>query len=132
MPVYHTIRSANARINKLHSGADRLQRPFRSEAAARALMRRARRLAAHGTGAHLVRREDGLRLGHACRAMLFAHEPARPVRPAQMPGALNLFVHGTQSLVRGADRAATARSEEHTSELQSRPHLVCRLLLEKK
>src|SRR5215813_15069499 len=29
------------------------------------------------------------------------------------------------------DRGA-ARSEEHTSELQSRPHLVCRLLLEKK
>src|SRR5437870_11251443 len=27
---------------------------------------------------------------------------------------------------------ATARSEEHTSELQSRGHLVCRLLLEKK
>src|SRR5690554_7478868 len=27
---------------------------------------------------------------------------------------------------------AQARSEEHTSELQSRPHLVCRLLLEKK
>src|SRR5690554_3318750 len=26
----------------------------------------------------------------------------------------------------------TTRSEEHTSELQSRPHLVCRLLLEKK
>src|SRR2546422_8290911 len=26
----------------------------------------------------------------------------------------------------------TARSEEHTSELQSRLHLVCRLLLEKK
>src|SRR5690554_7466099 len=26
----------------------------------------------------------------------------------------------------------TMRSEEHTSELQSRPHLVCRLLLEKK
>src|SRR3989442_9814973 len=26
----------------------------------------------------------------------------------------------------------TPRSEEHTSELQSRPHLVCRLLLEKK
>src|SRR3989442_8762352 len=25
-----------------------------------------------------------------------------------------------------------SRSEEHTSELQSRPHLVCRLLLEKK
>src|SRR3989442_9366021 len=27
---------------------------------------------------------------------------------------------------------ASGRSEEHTSELQSRPHLVCRLLLEKK
>src|SRR2546429_4735463 len=27
---------------------------------------------------------------------------------------------------------ASARSEEHTSELQSRLHLVCRLLLEKK
>src|SRR6266498_1086299 len=34
----------------------------------------------------------------------------------------------------GAARAGhlDARSEEHTSELQSRPHLVCRLLLEKK
>src|SRR3989442_8899476 len=30
------------------------------------------------------------------------------------------------------DTANTYRSEEHTSELQSRPHLVCRLLLEKK
>src|SRR5690606_42026764 len=29
-------------------------------------------------------------------------------------------------------RAALARSEEHTSELQSRENLVCRLLLEKK
>src|SRR5215813_211453 len=29
-------------------------------------------------------------------------------------------------------RAVDQRSEEHTSELQSRPHLVCRLLLEKK
>src|SRR3989442_8290325 len=29
-------------------------------------------------------------------------------------------------------RVLPARSEEHTSELQSRPHLVCRLLLEKK
>src|SRR3989442_2721719 len=30
------------------------------------------------------------------------------------------------------DQAVERRSEEHTSELQSRPHLVCRLLLEKK
>src|SRR5215813_14548630 len=32
----------------------------------------------------------------------------------------------------GRDGVVTVRSEEHTSELQSRPHLVCRLLLEKK
>src|SRR3989442_3360660 len=31
-----------------------------------------------------------------------------------------------------AESATRVRSEEHTSELQSRPHLVCRLLLEKK
>src|SRR3989442_8620579 len=32
----------------------------------------------------------------------------------------------------GMAEGHTVRSEEHTSELQSRPHLVCRLLLEKK
>src|SRR5438132_10075355 len=35
-------------------------------------------------------------------------------------------------LARGAVSSATARSEEHTSELQSHSDLVCRLLLEKK
>src|SRR6266498_5754566 len=35
-------------------------------------------------------------------------------------------------LRRVEDRPESGRSEEHTSELQSRPHLVCRLLLEKK
>src|SRR2546422_7670414 len=33
---------------------------------------------------------------------------------------------------RGRTLPSTRRSEEHTSELQSRLHLVCRLLLEKK
>src|SRR5690554_7033509 len=37
---------------------------------------------------------------------------------------------GGADLARRPDSAS--RSEEHTSELQSRPHLVCRLLLEKK
>src|SRR3989442_6532906 len=32
----------------------------------------------------------------------------------------------------GLDPRQISRSEEHTSELQSRPHLVCRLLLAKK
>src|SRR5687768_1108994 len=36
------------------------------------------------------------------------------------------LIHGTGGCAR------CARSEEHTSELQSRLHLVCRLLLEKK
>src|SRR5690625_6949663 len=36
------------------------------------------------------------------------------------------------ALVSGATQTQQARSEEHTSELQSRGHLVCRLLLEKK
>src|SRR3712207_7171006 len=34
--------------------------------------------------------------------------------------------------LRGVVLRQTARSEEHTSELQSRQYLVCRLLLEKK
>src|SRR3712207_8476060 len=34
--------------------------------------------------------------------------------------------------LRSAASASTVRSEEHTSELQSRQYLVCRLLLEKK
>src|SRR5690554_7124357 len=34
--------------------------------------------------------------------------------------------------IKPSEGKGTPRSEEHTSELQSRPHLVCRLLLEKK
>src|SRR3712207_8027364 len=42
--------------------------------------------------------------------------------------------HGRDASVRGHHQAAGRehRSEEHTSELQSRQYLVCRLLLEKK
>src|SRR5690554_7019015 len=36
------------------------------------------------------------------------------------------------SSVNTSNTSCSIRSEEHTSELQSRPHLVCRLLLEKK
>src|SRR5690554_7027035 len=38
----------------------------------------------------------------------------------------------TECMLPSSKSAANPRSEEHTSELQSRPHLVCRLLLEKK
>src|SRR3712207_8909090 len=37
-----------------------------------------------------------------------------------------------QMLLHDCDRFLALRSEEHTSELQSRQYLVCRLLLEKK
>src|SRR5690625_5849161 len=36
------------------------------------------------------------------------------------------------TLIEESETLAAQRSEEHTSELQSRGHLVCRLLLEKK
>src|SRR3989442_10326828 len=41
-------------------------------------------------------------------------------------------VDRARRVVHAVDAAGQPRSEEHTSELQSRPHLVCRLLLEKK
>src|SRR2546422_7861977 len=47
-------------------------------------------------------------------------------RPSHRSGGQERYVE-REVRVRGADR-----SEEHTSELQSRLHLVCRLLLEKK
>src|SRR3712207_7550125 len=40
--------------------------------------------------------------------------------------------HGRRALLRRSGARPVARSEEHTSELQSRQYLVCRLLLEKK
>src|SRR5690554_5132603 len=43
-------------------------------------------------------------------------------------GAINVALYVVVARV----YPARLRSEEHTSELQSRPHLVCRLLLEKK
>src|SRR5690606_41928053 len=54
--------------------------------------------------------------------------PVRQLLPRTAPG------HRTDPLVRsrGVQRAGGQRSEEHTSELQSRENLVCRLLLEKK
>src|SRR5258706_11060525 len=42
------------------------------------------------------------------------------------------FTHYTTDRFSHADQVTLARSEEHTSELQSLTNLVCRLLLEKK
>src|SRR3712207_9020411 len=56
---------------------------------------------------------------------------------ASDPDGIRDSVHerGVELVVIGPEAplaAGLARSEEHTSELQSRPYLVCRLLLEKK
>src|SRR3712207_7112592 len=77
-----------------------------------------RSLAEHGRLAHLHLGHDGAAQGRDA----LAQEPHE---------------HGLDALVRlrdghGRRRALGARSEEHTSELQSRQYLVCRLLLEKK
>src|SRR5262245_62721747 len=55
------------------------------------------------------------------------------IAPSSFKG-LSLDVRGWEwiSTVGRLSAGATPRSEEHTSELQSLRHLVCRLLLEKK
>src|SRR5690625_6864265 len=56
-----------------------------------------------------------------------------PTMSAESSGPLVLFVGAAGFFVlAGAYPRCWRRSEEHTSELQSRGHLVCRLLLEKK
>src|SRR3712207_8355871 len=57
-----------------------------------------------------------------------AQAAARTARPARAATAVPASAStGVAELLRGP-----VRSEEHTSELQSRQYLVCRLLLEKK
>src|SRR5215813_15610714 len=52
--------------------------------------------------------------------------------PILRAGVLVFGGDGPWDGLAGSRAGHLARSEEHTSELQSRPHLVCRLLLEKK
>src|SRR2546422_3380472 len=60
-------------------------------------------------------------------------QPAGEPRGRDGSRAVNTLVYTTAEIARVARVAfEAARSEEHTSELQSRLHLVCRLLLEKK
>src|SRR5438445_3142223 len=63
------------------------------------------------------------------RPQLPAREPLRPADRPRQRRAHDLLARGQNRQPRGAGRK---RSEEHTSELQSRQYLVCRLLLEKK
>src|SRR3712207_8296814 len=68
--------------------------------------------------AHKARRLGrGVNVEHTCQhaRLVGDHTDAAPVEPGEP-----------------ADDVLRPRSEEHTSELQSRQYLVCRLLLEKK
>src|SRR5690606_41234031 len=60
-------------------------------------------------------------------------EPRRAALPDEPPGTLRITepLDGPAPAARERGELA-GRSEEHTSELQSRENLVCRLLLEKK
>src|SRR5256884_3483232 len=71
---------------------------------------------------HDAQRETGVRVSHA-------GPPLRRV----IPGPHRPEGEGEDCPILNAKRdRQRLRSEEHTSELQSRLHLVCRLLLEKK
>src|SRR5207253_10752622 len=65
-------------------------------------------------------------LQNTLRAVLSADQ-IRPASPADSICGVQ-----PQFLIEPATEQKLRRSEEHTSELQSRGHLVCRLLLEKK
>src|SRR5690554_7612581 len=53
-------------------------------------------------------------------------------RPSRMGNGIEIWgVDEVKEKFEVTDPLQVIRSEEHTSELQSRPHLVCRLLLEK-
>src|SRR3712207_8988023 len=56
------------------------------------------------------------------------HPGGEPARPVRRPHPELRYLRHLQAAV----RRRAERSEEHTSELQSRQYLVCRLLLEKK
>src|SRR3712207_6927469 len=61
-------------------------------------------------------------------------DPASRSAPLSAPlnGVVELTKDSPRRIARISIRSGAARSEEHTSELQSRQYLVCRLLLEKK
>src|SRR5690554_7683416 len=79
-------------------------------------------------------------LFRSMRAIVFRLRQANLITPSQYRTAnITLSKKGSRSeefddlvIREKPELLRNSRSEEHTSELQSRPHLVCRLLLEKK
>src|SRR5256884_1707738 len=81
-------------------------------------------------------RRHGAAAAQHRQGLLRGARPQRPLgrpRGLSRPGGRAAARREGARLRRGPRRPGSgARSEEHTSELQSRLHLVCRLLLEKK
>src|SRR5690606_41209040 len=75
-------------------------------------------------------RSDGIAARTSAVACRRCHHPAVSLlRPRQVTATLLFVLAAASPLVFAGE---DIRSEEHTSELQSRENLVCRLLLEKK
>src|SRR3972149_11963847 len=72
----------------------------------------------------------------SCFFFFFNDTATTEIYTLSLHDALPILIHhddAVRPVVAGPDRADfDARSEEHTSELQSQSNLVCRLLLEKK
>src|SRR2546423_10825547 len=66
------------------------------------------------------------------RSQRIAVVDVTPSRCARSPASSSLRSETSAASMRAWSPASAARSEEHTSELQSLAYLVCRLLLEKK
>src|SRR5258706_1391308 len=66
------------------------------------------------------------------RSTLFPYTTLFRSRGDHAPRRRERLHHGDRERLGGSLAALTTRSEEHTSELQSLTHIVCRLLLEKK
>src|SRR5690606_40010126 len=64
---------------------------------------------------------------------VIATDPAiEPLLHHVLDGTVVITIEAASGLFAGKTNVSSHRSEEHTSELQSRENLVCRLLLEKK
>src|SRR3712207_7410075 len=71
-------------------------------------------------------------LGRVRVALLFGVSGVRPLLDAPLQHMRRVAARPVELVGPDQPLGLTRRSEEHTSELQSRQYLVCRLLLEKK
>src|SRR5690348_17671635 len=80
-----------------------------------------------------TRRSSDLQFGAECRVTAVPESGAGNCgSPRRVPTSARAAIHQCKRPTGHWNIAASLRSEEHTSELQSPVHLVCRLLLEKK